>query len=245
MLGLQLYTVRSTIKDEASAISVLTEVKQMGYECVQLAGRMDMISLTANAAVEVGIKVIGILGGIEMCEEEGEELFRIAHLCGAEDLGISSGMTTEAEAYDLIARANRFAKRAKENGFTFSYHNHSNEFIRGENGRTLMSILEEDFDRDLVQFMPDTYWLQHGGVDVRHFLEKAKGRAKILHLKDMKRTVDGTTFAEIGQGNIYFEGILETAQKIGIEHFIVEQDRCDGNPLDSARISCEYVRSIL
>lgn len=108
-----------------------------------------------------------------------------------------------------------------------------------------MSILEEGFDRNLVRLMPDTYWLQHGGVDVRHFLEQAEGRVNILHLKDMKRTVDGQAFAEIGRGNIHFEGILEVAKKIGIEHFIVEQDRCDGNPLDSARISCEYVRSIL
>jgi sugar phosphate isomerase/epimerase len=72
-----------------------------------------------------------------------------------------------------------------------------------------------------------------------------KGRVKILHLKDMKRTPEGPTYAEIGVGNINFNGIIETAKNIGVEYFIVEQDKCDGDPIDSARISCEFLRKIL
>jgi sugar phosphate isomerase/epimerase len=245
MLGLQLYTVRKKIHDAASAEEVLLEAKEMGYQCIQLAGSMWIIELAATAAVKVGIAVSGILVNMETCENEGDKLFDIARRCGATDIGISSGILTEAAAYDIASRANAFAKRARAEGFTFSYHNHSNEFIRGESGKTLMQLLVENFDPNLVDFMPDTYWLQHGGVDVRDFLENIKGRAKILHLKDMKRTLEGPTYAEIGVGNLNFKGIVETAKKVGIEHFIVEQDECDGDPLDSARISCEFLRKIL
>jgi len=245
MLGLQLYTVRHKMSDAASAVDTLTKIKEMGYECVQLAGYMDTVELTARAAIKTGIAVNGILINIEMCEEDGEKIFEIARSCGATDIGISSGMKTEAAAYDIIKRANAFAKKAKEEGFTFSYHNHSNEFIRGESGKTLMQLLIEGFDPELVDFMPDTYWLQHGGVDVRYFLENMKGRVRTLHLKDMKRTPEGPTYAEIGVGNINFKGIIETARKIGVEYFIVEQDKCDGDPIDSARISCEFLRNIL
>ena len=180
-----------------------------------------------------------------MCETYGEKLFEIARYCGASDLGISSSIKTDAEAYDIISRANAFAKKAKEKGFTFSYHNHSNEFIRGESGKLLIELLKEGFDPALVSFMPDTYWIQHGGADVRAFLETLNGRTKILHLKDMKRAPDGPTFAEIGVGNINFEGIIKVAKNIGIEYFIVEQDKCDGDPIDSARISCEYLRKLI
>ena len=245
MLVIQLYTVRDQIEDMASALEVLTKLKAMGYECVQLAGDLATIQLTASAAKQTGIAVVGILAHIQMFEEQEQTIFDIARSCGAKDLGISSDMQTEQDACDIIARANAFAKKARAAGFSFSYHNHSNEFIRGEHGKTLMQLLKEGFDPALVDFMPDTYWLQHGGADVRDFLESVKGRVHILHLKDMKRTPQGQTFAEIGVGNINFKGIAATAKAIGVQYFIVEQDSCDGDSLASARISCEYVKTLL
>ena len=70
-------------------------------------------------------------------------------------------------------------------------------------------------------------------------------KIKILHLKDMKRDADGPTFAELGVGNLNLKGIVKTAQAAGIEIFIVEQDRCDGDPLVSARISIDYLKTLL
>lgn len=245
MLGLQLYTVRQKTKDEESALAALTEIKNMGYECVQLAGSVETIELCAKAALKAGLAVIGILADMKTCEDYGEKLFELARLCGAGDIGISSFIKTEEEAYDIVKRANAFAKIANEKGFSFSYHNHSNEFMRAESGKLLMDILLEGFDSERIRLMPDTYWLQHGGVDVRAFLEKSAGRVEILHLKDMKRNPDATvTFAEIGRGNINFDGIIKTALNIGVKHFIVEQDKCDGDSIESAKISCEYLRKI-
>jgi sugar phosphate isomerase/epimerase len=227
--------------DRENIYDTLTKLKEMGYECVQLASSVENMMMTAEVCREIDLAAVGLLCNIDMCEQDGDKLFEIARICGARDIGISSGMKTEKEAYDVIERANAFAKKAKENGFTFSYHNHSNEFIRGESGKTLMQLLVEGFDSKYVDFMPDTYWLQHGGADVRAFLESIGGRVRILHLKDMKRTVDGPTYAEIGSGNINFAGIVEVARNIGVEHYIVEQDKCDDDSLLSARISYDYI----
>lgn len=241
MLGIQLYTVRQKMTDRENAYDTLIKLKGMGYECVQLASSVENMMMTAEICKEIGLAVVGLLVNIDMCEQDGDKLFDIARICGAKDIGISSGMKSVTEAYDVIFRANAFAKRAKENGFTFSYHNHSNEFIRGENGKTLIEMLIEGFDSEYVYFMPDTYWIQHGGADVRAFLEGLNGRVKILHLKDMKRTVDCPTYAEIGVGNINFAGIVGVAEKIGVEHYIVEQDKCDIDSLLSAQMSYDYI----
>ncbi len=241
MLGLQLYTVRHKMTDRENILNTLMKIKEMGYECVQLASSVENMEMTAGVCKEIGLSAVGLLGNIDMCETDGDKLFEIARICGAGDIGISSGMKTEEEAYDVIRRANAFAEKARANGFSFSYHNHSNEFIRGNSGKTLMQLLIEGFDPALVDFMPDTYWLQHGGADVRDFLESIGGRVKILHLKDMKRTVDGPTYAEVGVGNINFKGIIESAEKIGVEHYIVEQDKCDGDSLISAKTSYDYI----
>ena len=241
MLGIQLYTVRHKMTDRENTYDTLTALKEMGYECVQLASSVENMMMTAEICKEIDMKAVGLLCNIDMCEQDGDKLFEIARICGAKDIGISSSIKTEEEAYDIITRANAFAKKARDKGFSFSYHNHSNEFIRGESGKILIELLIEGFDSELVDFMPDTYWIQHGGADVRAFLESIAGRVKILHLKDMKRTVDGPTYAEIGVGNINFKGIAEVAGKIGVEHYIVEQDKCDVDPLISAKTSYDYI----
>lgn len=245
MLGIQAYTVREHLADQKSALAAMKALKAMGYECVQLWAWKGLTEIMANAAREAGLSVIGILGSIDVFDHGDCDIFEVARLCGARELGISSAMKTEKEALETVCWANRFAKSAAERGFTFAYHNHSNEFIRTEGGKTLMDILLEGFDKEHILFMPDTYWLQHGGVDVRDFLEKLTGRVNTLHLKDMKRTAEGVTFAEVGLGNMNMKGILETARKIGVRDFIVEQDKCDGDSMESAKHSCEYLRTIL
>lgn len=58
----------------------------------------------------------------------------------------------------------------------------------------------------------------------------------------MKVTLEKTTFAEIGQGSLWFEGIIDTAKKLNINQFAVEQDLCDKDPLVSAEISINYLK---
>ncbi len=241
MIGIQLYTVADKIRDIRSAEAVIKALKDIGYECVQLAGNIETVEMTALACKNVEMSVIGFLVDIDTCETEQARLFAAAKLCGATDIGISAILSNEAETEALIQRANAFSKIAKENHFTFSYHNHSLEFIRCENGKTVMELICEGLDGDL---MPDTYWIQHGGADVRDFIEKHKDKIKILHLKDMKRAATGPTFSELGLGNMNIEGIVKTATECGIHQFIVEQDVCERDPLDSARISFAYLKNL-
>ena len=95
--------------------------------------------------------------------------------------------------------------------------------------------------------MLDTYWLQHGGKDTRETIESLAGRVDILHLKDMAISLEGGAhpyITEIGNGNINYDEVIDVANEIGVKHFIVEQDKCDGDPLESARISCENLKRI-
>lgn len=71
---------------------------------------------------------------------------------------------------------------------------------------------------------------------------EARRRIDILHLKDMGMA--GSQFiTEIGQGNINFDGIIEVAEKIGVKHYVVEQDTCPGDPFDSLKISRDYIKA--
>lgn len=243
-IGAQLYTVRELLNTPEEAEQTLGKIKALGYDSVQLYGGEERLRLCAEAAKAVGLPISGALVDRKVCDAMGEGLFDLCAQYGIGDIGISAFVTEEAAARDLIEWVNGYAGQARERGFTFSYHNHAKEFVRTDCGKTVMQLYLEGFDPALVDFMPDTYWLQCGGCDVRHFLEQTKGRVKLLHLKDMKYLGTAPQFAEVGSGNLWFPGIIETALACGIHNFAVEQDKCDGDPLDSLAMSIRYIRQL-
>ena len=242
-IGLQLYTVRELFGSDEQAVETLTKIKEMGYTAVQFFGGKDRIITMGKAAKKVGLTCMGNLSDLDTYIAMGDELFELCREYDIPDLGISSFHSDEEEVKEFVGRVNEFAAKARAEGFSFSYHNHANEFVRFASGKRIMDYFLEGFTAD-VDFMPDTYWIQAGGADVRHFLEITEGRVKILHLKDMKVTLEKSTFAEIGQGSLWFEGIIETAKKLGINQFAVEQDICDGDPMESANISINYLKKV-
>ncbi|MBQ8893951.1 MAG: sugar phosphate isomerase/epimerase [Clostridia bacterium] len=244
-IGAQLYTVRKTLATNEDIKHTLRAIKEIGYDSVQLFGAPYLLEACAHSAQETGLEIVGVLVDLNTCEAHERELFQICSKYHISDIGISSRFSECQDTDTYIARVNAFAAKAKNAGFTFSYHNHGHEFIRLDCGETAMDRFLKEFHAETVDFMPDTYWLHDGAYDVRYFLEQTKGRVKILHLKDMKRTEQGHTFAEIGIGNLYFKGIVKAAYACGIKHFVVEQDSCESNPIDSLRKSYKYIKTLL
>ena len=240
--GLQLYTIRKELLDEGSA-EAMRCVKEAGYSYVQVAGDIPTIERTGMLAKEQGLDVIGSAGSIEAVLENFDEAVRVHKAIGAFDIGVSASFKTVSEVEEYIEKANALAERLFEYGLSFSYHNHAKEFIRLENGKTPYDMLIEGLTSKNAYFMPDTYWIQYGGADVRYYINKLSGRIKILHMKDARMTFEGLTFAEIGCGNLWWDDILETAKSAGVEYYVVEQDKCDGSPLDSIKLSAEYLKN--
>ena len=244
-IGAQLYTVRQKLSSSDEIKTTLAAIKSIGYDSVQLFGSIDLASSHAKTAKEVGLTILGVLTNLSDCEANAKKWFDLCKEYNIKDIGVSTTFSECQDTKSYIKRVNLFAKEANDKGFTFSYHNHGHEFIKLDSGEIPMFSFLEGFETETVNFMPDTYWLQDGGYDVRYFLEKARNRVRILHLKDMKRIEQGHTFTEVGNGNLYFEGIIKTAIDCGINEFVVEQDICEGNPLDSLKISYDHIKNIL
>ncbi|HZY58834.1 MAG TPA: hypothetical protein VFE56_03660, partial [Candidatus Binataceae bacterium] len=52
-------------------------------------------------------------------------------------------------------------------------------------------------------------------------------------------------FTEAGNGTIAWRPLLTLAQKLGIEHYYVEQDESDKSPMDSLKISYAFLHKVL
>ena len=47
---------------------------------------------------------------------------------------------------------------------------------------------------------------------------------------------------EVGNGSLNWDKIMTAAEKIGVKHYIVEQDFCPGSPFESIKQSAEFLK---
>ena len=246
-LAAQLYTVRNFTNTPAEIATTMKKVKQLGYDAVQCSalGAIDPHELKRIVDGE-GLTICATHTDYDRMRDEPQAVIDEHNLWGCKHAAIG-GLPQEyrsTEGYARFAKeASEIAKRLAEGGLTFSYHNHSFELERF-NGRTGLEILYEDSDPQYFNSELDTYWIQHGGGDPAAWIRKLKGRAHIIHLKDM--TMDDRTqlFAEVGEGNLNWHAILDACKEADVEWYIVEQDTCQRDPFESLGISLRNLKAM-
>ena len=141
----------------------------------------------------------------------------------------------------FITGINKAGKLLLEEGLYLGYHNHAFEFTKMD-GKMIMDRLIEETDSEAVRFIADTYWLQYGGINPECHIKKLGKRAMAVHFKDFKITLPNTIeMAEIGQGNLNWDGIIEACEEAGTRWVLVEQDVCQRNPFESLKMSYDYL----
>jgi sugar phosphate isomerase/epimerase len=130
-------------------------------------------------------------------------------------------------------------------GMDFSYHNHNHELAR-YGGKTWLAMLYEQASPKMLKAEIDTYWITAGGGDPTVWIRRMFGRQPLLHLKDMVIGPDRQQrFAEIGEGNLNWQAILQAARESGVEGVLVEQDQCyERGPLESLAISYNNLKAM-
>lgn len=240
-LGVQLYTVREFLNDEEQVRDTFRKLKSLGYDQAQTAGCKIPYEAFGRIAREEGIEIVGTHDNFDMMVNDFDQAYHNHQLLGTNVMGIGGFWGDAEKTEDLIRKANVIGDKIAAHGGRFTYHNHSHEFIRLENGKRMIDMLVEGLNPATTSFVLDTYWVQHGGGDVRHWIESLAGRIDILHLKDMGKNRETQFITEIGHGNLYWEGILESAEKAGVKYYVVEQDTCPGDPFESLKFSSEYL----
>ena len=250
-LGLQLYTARDYMTDEASLDATFEKLVKMGYTEGQTAGANIELPCFAALAKKHGMTIVGTHYDFGKIVNSPEATMKLHTELGTTNVGIG-GMPGDAiTSYDalmsFIETFNKTAELYAKEGFKLTYHNHSFEFIKINGKKTIMDYLYEELDPKNTSFVLDTCWVAHGGADVRYWLEKLAGRVDILHLKDIEPFYENgkvtQAYTEIGNGNIWWDGVLETAERTGVKHYVVEQDSrwIDGDPFKSLQASKEFL----
>ncbi len=260
--GLQIFSVRDHMEDEQSLKEAFIELKKMGYSHVQTAGTYDFVTPEkfAEYAHGAGLEICGTHYNWDRIKDDIEGTVAYHKALGTNNVGIGGMPMSARESLEsleeFISEFNRCAKEYAKHGMKLTYHQHSFEFKKFEDGKTMFDHLVEEFDKENISFVLDTYWLQHGGMDIRETIEALAGRVEILHLKDMgacqviktgeKSSVQVPYITEVGSGNINFKSIIKTAEACGVKYFVVEDDRAPSvGSYEAVKKSADHIKANL
>ncbi len=252
-IGLQLYTLRSSISKDPKA--VLAAVAKLGYKQVETFGYGNgkWFGLTPAELKDV-LKENGLtspsghtFGGGTFTKDGWEENWKKA-VADSKALGQEFIVVPYLEDpyrsidnYKKIAAAlNKAGEIAKEGGSKVAYHNHDFEF-KEQDGQRGFDILLKETDPKLVKFELDIYWAVKAGYDPIQLFKESPGRYAMWHVKDIDKT-DKKFFTEVGNGSIDWKPIFAKAKTSGMKYFFVEQDVTPGEPMDSISQSINYLK---
>ncbi|MCY4146162.1 MAG: sugar phosphate isomerase/epimerase [Chloroflexi bacterium] len=254
LLAAQLYTIRQHTQTRDDFARSMSKIREIGYRAVQVSA--------IGAISDADVKQIADDNGLRICnthipfdrlQSDLGAVITQHQLWDCRHIAIGSmpaAFRASAEGYRRFAAlGSQIGERLAADGMTFSYHNHSFEFVKFA-GRAGLEILFDESDPRYLQAELDTYWVQHGGADPVAWIDRLAGRMPVAHLKDMVMLPGEAgeqaqpAMAEVGAGNMNFPAILAACRRAGVEWYAVEQDICQRDPFASLAMSFENLAAM-
>lgn len=257
-VSLQLYSLRGDIRNDYA--TTIQELGKVGYTTVETAN-YDANNRTfygktpaefKQDLANAGMTMLSAHTFIGMSREvrESKDFEQMAerwnnciddHIAAGASYIVCAGIGMPQTIEDLKTICEYFnwvGEKCRAKGVTFGYHNHDYEFRQvGEEGgeRVVMyDYMIENTNPEYVTFEMDVYWTVMGRKSPVEYFKKYPGRFKLLHVKDHK---------ELGEsGMVGFDAIFRNTDIAGVEQFVVEVEQYDYTPLESVKMSLDYLR---
>lgn len=243
-IGAQLYTLREHCKTLPDFAATLEKVAEIGYKTVQVSGTCPWEAAWLRDELRKnGLRCVLTHTPRDRMQNDLDGVIRDHEIIGCDYIGL--GFWAFDEERDMgyekfMALWPAVARRIRQSGKYFMYHNHDREFIHLE-GKPILRHLMEKIPAEDMGVTVDTFWVQSGGGDPAAWIEELSGRVPCVHLKDYAY---GHSMAVLGEGNLNFDRIFQAAEKAGTKYLLVEQDDCHGeDPFDCLRRSYAYLKA--
>lgn len=250
--GMVSYTMRNEFAKDMPA--TLDKIKAMGITNMEMSNLFGQTATYIRKALdERGMRCTSYGVGFDDLNNKMDTVIQNAKALGAKYVRIAwiphKGDMDLAGIQKAAADFNRFGKQLKDNGLTFVYHNHGYEFQPYGDG-TLFDVLMKETKPEDVSYEMDVLWTFFPGQDPAKLLAKYPKRFKLMHLKDLKKGVQGNMSGgtpvendvALGTGQVNLPEVLKAARKTAIEYYYIE----DESPSAQQQVpqSLAYLKSI-
>lgn len=249
-ISIQLYSVREDIQRDFKG--TIAKVAEAGYKGVEAANYNDgkFYGLTPeefkNEIEAVGMEVISSHTGRplekKIADTNWDEVWAWwdtaidAHKRADMKYIVAPSMPTPATLSDLKEYCdyyNQIGEKCNAAGMKFGYHNHAFEYEEID-GEIMYDYMLENTDPDKVFFEMDVYWTTQGGYNPIDYFNKYPNRFKLLHIKDEKELGGDDSVMDM-------DNLFQNIDKSGVEHIIVEVEHYNFEPLESIKMSIDYL----
>ncbi|MBR0086838.1 MAG: sugar phosphate isomerase/epimerase [Lachnospiraceae bacterium] len=270
-VGIQVYGLRDLLENTPENFeNVMTQIKEMGYDGVELAGLYGLEPLKVKEILDrVGLIPVSAHVAFAEMMESLDQIIADYSAIGVKFLV----MPYMAEEYrpvnpegfkSFLPLLNEVGAKIAAAGMTFLYHNHDFEFVKLPSGEYGYDKMFDSIPHANLQSELDTCWCDVATGQAPEFVEKYTDRIPVVHLKDyikkgqpknMYKLIgideeesaddDGSYFGfrPVGFGQMIWEPVLEASLKANAEWVVVEQDEhYELDPLECARRSREYLK---
>jgi sugar phosphate isomerase/epimerase len=242
-IGLQLYTVREAAATDLPG--VLRRTAELGFEGVELHDLHGHAPYEVRAMLDgYGLVACARHVGLEAAEHDIERLAAELRALGTDRLIVAwiEPPRTPTEADTAVARLVRAAESAGAAGLRLGFHNHDAEVVAQADGRSVLDLLLAVDGGPFLEL--DLGWAWYAGSDPIALLDTARGRAPLVHVKDMRRN-GGAVHVPLGRGAVDYRGLAGAAGRAGVEWLVVEQDETDGDAFAAVEESLAGLRSLV
>jgi sugar phosphate isomerase/epimerase len=253
-VGLQLYTLRNELAQDLAG--TLRRVAEIGYKEVEIFDFYGKNSAEMRKLLrDSGLSAPSAHYQVAQIQSSWDKQIEYAKAIGLTYMVNAILWPPQRKSLDdykqLADLFNKAGEQCRKSGIQFAYHNHNFEF-KAYDGVVAYDELLKRTDPALVQFEMDCFWVTRAGQDPVAYFEKYPGRFPLLHIKDLNKGFSPTVedsfqpgpFAPVGGGTIDWKRIFAAAPKGGMKHFFVEQDECAKPPLESIKISFDYLKNL-
>ncbi len=230
-IAVQLYSVREDCEKDLPG--VLQAVFDMGYDGVEFAGYYGYDAGTLKSMLDdLGLRVAGTHTALStLLADELEQTVEFNHTLGNKFLivpGLPQQRCNSKDAWlETADLFNDISARLEPHGMYTGYHNHGVEFQQFD-GATGWNIFFKQTDERVVMQI-DTANAMHAGADPVPYVQRYKGRALTVHLKEYSSTQQAPM---VGEGEVPWKKFFDACERIGgTQWYIVEQESYRYPPL--------------
>ena len=252
-VGLQMYSLRNYFSKDFDG--TMDFVKNLGIKYIE-------VHNTYGKSVEEYVQIVKDLGFVPIgkhfdynrIKDDPEGVAKEAQALGLKYAGVAwiphNGIFNAEQATAAAEVFNNAGKVMAEYGIKFYYHNHGYEFQPWMNGQKIMDLLMQKTDPNYVSFEMDVMWTLFPGEDPAVWLAKYPNRWELMHLKDLKKGVEGNhnggtdtkNDVVLGTGQVNFPRVLKAAQEAGVLYYFIEDE--SPTPKEQLPQSLDYLELV-
>ena len=251
--GVVSFTFRDQFAEDVPG--TLDMIKEMGITNIEFSNLFGKTAEEMRALLDERGMICTSYGvGYNRIVDDVQNVAEEAKILGAEYVRVAwiphEQPFTMEDVERVAADFNLAGEKLYNEGLYFCYHNHGYEFRPWRDGKTLFDYLVENTHPDYVSFELDLLWTVHPGEDPVELLERYPDRFRLMHLKDLRKGVEGdfsgSTPREndvvLGTGQIDFPAVLRAARNTNIEYYYIEDESPD--VIERVPKSLQYITSI-